>query len=75
MAYYNLPPVLSHMIDAIDTRLRRLENAYRFNAPNVNINTTAPTNPNVGDVYYDTVTKKLVFWNGTAWQKITSANY
>lgn len=32
-----------------------------------------PTAPNEGTVFYDSTTKKLVFWNGTAYQSVTSA--
>lgn len=37
------------------------------------IPTSAPSSPKEGDVYYDSTAKKLKFYNGTAWETITSA--
>jgi hypothetical protein len=75
MPYINLPPTLSEMFWDLDRRIRSLETAYRFNAPNVNIATNPPSNPNSGDMYYDLATSRLVYWDGTAWQKLNQTAY
>jgi len=75
MAYINQPPDLRVMFQEIYNRLNKLETAQRFTAPNVNISTNAPTNPRTGDIFFDTNTNKLVFWNGTNWRKITDTTY
>ena len=67
MPYINQPPDLFAMFQAIYDRLRKLETATRFTAPNVNFDTSTPTNPRVGDLYYDTDLQRMVYWNGTAW--------
>jgi len=56
MSYINLPPALSMMFDEIDKRLRRLETAVRFTAPNV---ATDPTNPKKGDIWLNTTSNTL----------------
>lgn len=75
MAYINQPPDLRIIFADLDSRLRKLELAQRFTAPNVNITTNPPSNPRVGDIFFDTATTKLVYWNGTAWRKITDSTY
>lgn len=74
MPYINLPPTVSEMFWDLDRRIRALETAYRFNFPNVNFNTNTPTNPNVGDAYYDTYNYQLKYWNGTEWVVIADDN-
>jgi hypothetical protein len=71
MPYINLPPTVSEIFWEQDKRIARLETAYRFNAPNINFTTNTPTNPRVGDIYYNTAINKLVYWNGTNWYKLT----
>jgi len=51
----------------LDRRIRSLETAFRFNVPNVNFNTTTPTNPRTGNMYYDTYATQMKHWNGSAW--------
>jgi len=63
------------MFDEIDKRLRRLETAYRFNAPSVNFSTNLPANPNRGDMYYSTTLGQIVYYNGTAWHKLNQSTY
>jgi hypothetical protein len=75
MAYINQPPDLRLLFHEITNRLEKLERAQRFTAPNVNITTTPPSNPRTGDIFFDTATNKLVFWNGTNWRKITDSVY
>ena len=74
MPYINLPPVVSEMFWDLDRRLRSLETAYRFNAPNVNFATNTPSNPRMGDIFYDTDAELLKYWNGTAWVEIADNN-
>ena len=31
-----------------------------------------PTSPNTGEIFYDTTTGSLVYWDGSAWQEISS---
>jgi hypothetical protein len=70
MPYINLPPVASELFWDLDRRIRSLETAFRFNAPNVDFSTYTPTNPRVGDIYYDTDATLLKYWNGTTWVQI-----
>lgn len=70
MAYINQPFDLRMIMSDIDQRLRKLETAQRLTAPNVNFNTSTPTNPREGDMYYDTYADLLKYWNGSAWYEI-----
>lgn len=74
MAYINQPPDLRTMFADLDQRLRKLETAQRLTAPNVNFSTSTPTNPRVGDMYYDTDATLLKYWNGTSWIEIADDN-
>jgi hypothetical protein len=74
MAYINQPFDLRMIMSDIDQRLRKLETAQRLTAPNVNFNTSTPTNPRVGDMYYDTHAAYLKYWNGTSWINIADDN-
>lgn len=75
MAYINQPPDLRIIFSDLESRIRKLETAQRFTAPNVNFSTNTPTNPRTGDIFFDTSTSRLVYWNGVAWKKITESNY
>lgn len=33
---------------------------------------SAPVSPSAGDIYFDVTTKKLLVYNGTAWETISS---
>jgi hypothetical protein len=74
MAYINQPPELRAMFSDLDQRLRKLELAVRFTNPNVDFSTNTPTNPRVGDQYYDTDADLLKYWNGSAWVEIADGN-
>ena len=74
MPFVNLPPTMSEMFWDLDRRLRALETAYRFNAPTVNFDTNMPTNVNEGDIYYDTDSGHLVYWDGSNWHKLNQSN-
>lgn len=56
MAYINQPPDLRVMQEDTESRLRKLETAVRFTAPNV---TTDPPFPRTGDIWYNTTVNKL----------------
>ena len=56
MAYINQPPDLRTIQADMDSRVRKLETAVRFTAPNV---TSDPTNAREGDIWYNTVSNKL----------------
>ena len=71
MGYINQPPNLNNLFNDIERRLAKLETATRFTAPNYDFSTGAPSYARVGDIFFDTDTNKLVFWNGTTWRKIT----
>ncbi len=58
----------------LDQRLRKLETAQRLTAPNVDFDTSTPTNPRVGDMYYDTDADLLKYWNGTSFIQIADNN-
>jgi len=70
MPYINQPPDLFMMFQDLNDRLRKLETAVRFTAPNVNFLTDTPTNPRVGDIFYDTNASVLKVWNGTNYLEI-----
>lgn len=70
MPYINLPPTVSQFFKDLDSRVRALETAYRFNAPNIDFATNTPTNPRTGDLYYDTDAELMKYWNGTAWVEV-----
>lgn len=74
MPFINLPPVVSEMFWDLDRRIRSLETAYRFNIPNVDFATNPPVRPNSGDMYYDTNTDLVKYWNGTSWIEIADNN-
>lgn len=75
MPYINLPPVVSEMFWDLDRRIRALETAYRFNAPNVNFATNTPSNPRVADIFYDTNADQLKYWDGTQWVVIADNSF
>ncbi len=56
MAYINQPPDLRAIQAEVNTRLRLLETATRFTAPNV---ATDPVNARTGDIWYNTATGNL----------------
>lgn len=74
MAYINQPFDLRMIMSDLDQRLRKLETAQRLTAPNVDFATNTPTNPRVGDMYYDTDTDLLKYWNGTSFIEIADNN-
>lgn len=73
MAYINQPPNLKTMFQDIYNRLSKLETAQRFTAPSVNFDTNTPTNPRVGDLFYDEDSEHIVYWNGTVWHKLNQS--
>ena len=75
MAYINQPPDLRVMFQTIENRLEKLERAQRFTAPNVDFATDTPTNPRVGDMFFDTDADLLKYWNGSAWVEIADNLY
>ena len=64
MGYVNQQPDLQKYFGDLDARIRKLETAVRFTAPDV---TTAPTYPRVGDIIYDNTPDQMKYWNGTEW--------
>lgn len=75
MPYINLPPVVSELFWELEKRVARLENAYRFNVPNVSFVPTPPSNSKVGDMFYDTDADVLKYWNGVEWVVIADDNF
>jgi hypothetical protein len=75
MAYINQPPDLRVLFSDLDQRLRKLELAQRFTAPNVDFSTNTPTNPRVGDQFYDTDAELMKYWNGTQWVELADNLY
>ena len=73
MGYINQPADLKTIFGDLDARLRKLETAVRFTAPPVDFSTNTPTNPRVGDMFYDTHSERIVYWNGTIWHKLNQA--
>jgi len=71
MGYINIPPSLKDMFDDIINRLRKLETATRFTAPNV---ATNPTNPRKGDIWLDTTSNTLEWVDATSVVRTLPAN-
>ena len=71
MGYVNQSPSLHALFADLDARLRLLETAVRFTAPSVDFLNDTPTNPRMGDMYYDTNSECIVYWNGAVWWKLT----
>ena len=63
------------MFADLDSRLRKLETAVRFTAPNVDFSTNTPTNPRIGDQFYDTDAELMKYWNGTQWVELADSLY
>ena len=64
MAYINQPFDLRMIMSDLDQRLRKLETATRFTAPDV---ATEPTYPRTADIIYETTDDQMKYWNGTEW--------
>lgn len=75
MPYMNQPDDLYRIMKDMDKRLRKLETAVRFTAPNVDFATNTPTNPRVGDQFYDTDAELMKYWNGTQWVELADNLY
>jgi hypothetical protein len=71
MPYINQPPALQQMFNDLDVRLRKLETAVRFTAPDVS---TVPTYPRIGDIIFDNTAEIMKYWNGTAWIELADNN-
>jgi hypothetical protein len=72
MAYINQPPALQQMFADLDSRLRKLETAQRFTAPNVDFGTSTPDYPRTGDIFFDTDALVLMFYDGSTWVEIAT---
>ena len=75
MAYINQPPDLRVLFSDLDQRLRKLELAQRFTAPNVDFATNTPANPRIGDQFFDTDAELMKYWNGTQWVELADNFY
>ena len=75
MAYINQPADLRAYFADIENRLRKLETAQRFTTPNVDFSTNTPTNPRIGDQFFDTNAELIKYWNGTQWVEIADNLY
>ena len=71
MGYINQPFDLRQFAQDIYARLRKLETAQRFTAPDVS---TEPTYPRTGDIIYLNTDNYLEYWNGTEWVVIADNN-
>lgn len=71
MGYINQPPDLRTMWQDFERRLRKLETAQRFTAPDV---ATEPTYPRTGDIIYLNSDGYLEYWNGADWVIIADNN-
>jgi hypothetical protein len=74
MPYINQPPDLRVMFNDIYQRLNKLETAQRFTTPNVDFSTNTPSNPRIGDQFFDTDAQLIKYWNGTQWVEIADNN-
>jgi hypothetical protein len=71
MAFINQPQDLHIMFADLNSRLRKLETAIRFTAPDV---ATEPIAPRIGDIIYDNSVELLKYWNGYVWVEIADNN-
>lgn len=71
MGYINQQPDLQKYFADIDTRLRLLETAVRFTAPDVS---TEPTYPRTADIIYDNSVDQMKYWDGTQWVILADNN-
>lgn len=62
MPFVNYPPSLKDLFDDISNRVRKLETAQRFTAPNV---TADPANLRNGDVWLNTTSNTLKWYDNT----------
>lgn len=58
------------MFADLESRLRKLETAVRFTAPNYDFSGGNPSNPRVGDIFFDTDSGNLKYYDGTTFQTI-----
>lgn len=68
MAFVNLSPDLRLMFDDLSRRLRRLEQTKRFSIPYV---VSDPTNPQNGDIWYNTTSAQLKVYVGGVTKIVT----
>lgn len=69
MPFINLPPSMYDIINDIKTRLLRLEQSQRFNAPNV---ATDPAAPRKGDIWFNTTSNTWKGYDGTTVKTFTT---
>jgi hypothetical protein len=72
MAYINQPPSMQSLFNDLSNRIAKLENAQRFTAPNIDFATSPPSNPRVGDIFFDTDALVLMFWDGSTFVEIAT---
>ncbi len=65
MAYINQPPDLRQIFANLESRLRKLETAVRFTAPNFDFSGGNPSNPRIGDIFFDTDSGDLKYYDGS----------
>lgn len=70
MAYINQPPDIRVLFADLDQRLRKLELAVRFTAPNFDFSGGNPSNPRIGDIFFDTDSGNLKYYDGSTFQTI-----
>lgn len=71
MAYINQPADLRSMFNDLDNRIKKLENAVRFTAPDV---AAEPTYPRTGDIIYNNVENYLEYFDGTQWNPLVTGS-
>ena len=71
MGYINLPPTLKGLFDDLANRVKKLETSQRFTAPNV---VTDPANPRKGDIWLNTTSNTLKWYDNTSVTRTLPAN-
>jgi hypothetical protein len=71
MAYINQPADLRSLFNDLDNRIKKLENAVRFTAPDV---AAEPTYPRTGDIIYNNVENYLEYFDGTQWNPLVTGS-
>jgi len=70
MAYVNITPDMRAIFDGLERRIKRLEQAKRFNVPYLVSDPSASTLQN-GDMWYNTTTNQLKVYVNSATKIVT----
>jgi hypothetical protein len=74
MRHDGIPRTTEDWIQYLDKRVSQLERQKTFLISNgtkrITVGTTTPTTPTTHDMWLDTTTPALKFWNGSTWVSV-----